>query len=258
MELIVAKPAALSNRQRRKVAKAKPAKPRLIAAAMVPTTPDEPKGLAARVRAVEELAERERQRVGVDLALAVALGNITPGMAAEDFGISPDLGNEVIVTDRGVAGRCTLTVRGRDGLEALHRTGALTDVQAKAGLAYRYCFENLPQGLGSSLGSVDEGRVTRDWTRLDLGFNHEGKLIHTLSSFGLHRAYVSVRLEQIERAVIAASVDGRELAALRAIAGAGESVRDLAGSGGHAKAAYRRALARALQVAAEVLRIAAQ
>lgn len=253
----MAKPAALSNRQRRKVAKAKPSKPR-VHAAVVAVMPAEPKGMAARVQMVEELAERERMRIGLDLALAVALGNTTPGMAEEDFGVSDQVGNEVILTDRGVAGRSTLTIRGRDGLVALHESGALTDLQAKAGLAYRYCYENVPQGLGSSLGNLDGGRGGRDWTRLDLAINEDGKLIHTLSAFGLHRAYVSLRLEQIERAVIAAAVDGRELDALRAIAGAGDSVRDLAGSGGHAKAAYRRALARALQVTAEVLRIAAQ
>jgi hypothetical protein len=135
-------------------------------------------------------------------------------------------------------------VKNRDGLETLLASGAITPAQAKAGVAYRQCFEAAPRGLGSCLGRAGEGAGGG-----------------VLGSFGrsaaeLRRAYLVARLGQLERAVTDVAVDGRELHALRAVAGEGMSISAYAGRGGQARDQARQALARALDAIATLLRIA--
>jgi hypothetical protein len=62
----------------------------------------------------------------------------------------------------------------------------------------------------------------------------------------------------MERSVGEAMTDGRELHALRMIAGEGHTVREVAGSSGFARAATTAALVRALEAIALTLRITGQ
>ncbi|MBW8815580.1 MAG: hypothetical protein JF588_19335 [Caulobacterales bacterium] len=133
-------------------------------------------------------------------------------------------------------------VKNRDGLETLLDSGAITEVQARAGLAYRLCFEAVPRGLGSCLGRAGEGG----------GGMALGSLVRSPAE--LKRAYLVQRLGQLERAVRAEHGEG-EVTALRAIAGECRTVLHYVGRSGHARLQATQALGRALDVIAQLLRI---
>jgi len=126
-------------------------------------------------------------------------------------------------------------IKTRDGLASLQEGGAITEDEAKAGMAYRLLFEEA--GKGAGLGSQLEDRPK------SIRSSTHGAVAH-----GLFRAYVGVRLTGIETAVSNADASGRALAALRAVAGEGRTVRSL-GQGGDVKKKNLAALRLALRVA---------
>lgn len=237
---------AVSNRQRKAARKTAPKPARSAKPVLVVVAPTGTAQVASTYATV--LGEDARRR---DAAVALAIqegeqvgehGPVNvPGLVAGEFGVTDH-------REHGIEGR-PLRATSRDGLIALHKSGALTAVQAKAGLAFRLSYEAGAKGLGSALGNAGMG-----------GGSRKVKDVMDLrrSAAELHRAYLLVRLNQMERAVADELVDGRELHALRMIAGEGHTVRDVAGSSGHARAATVAALARSLDAIAKVLRITGQ
>jgi hypothetical protein len=252
----------LSNRQRKAASKAVPKAARAARGGSPSVTVrSEPKGVAAQVAVRDEVVGREMARLAAG--------------GAEDLDMKVEsVGGEDMVHVSGAGrhgerrGGAGLRLCSRDGLLMLHRSGALTDDQVKAGLAFRLCYELAETALGSCLGRVGEGRGGRDWSQLSVAVTAEGELALLTSATDLHRAYVIARLNQIERAVYGladpegrvwlAKPDGRELGALRQIAGEGLTVRNVAGGSGHARAATVAALGRALSAIASLLRITGQ
>lgn len=217
----MARSSPLSKRQRRAQRKTTPKAARVTPVfGVVVKAAVEPRGQALREAVADRVEAVERCRLGGEAAKVLTS------------------------TERGLEGYVRAT--SRDGLTALYHSTALTPVQVKAGLAFRMCYEAAGKGLGSGLGNAGEGGGSRKVAAL-------GR-----SAAELHRAYVLARLNQMERAVGAELVDGRELHALRMIAGEGHTVREVAGSSGHARAATTAALARALDAIARALRITGQ
>lgn len=247
---------AKGKAQRRRLSPAKPRGAR--GAPHTVAVHGEPRGVAAREAVRDEIVGREIAR------LAAA------GEADVDLKVEPVTGEDMVhVSGSGRHGErrggSGIRLQSRDGLLALHKSGALTEDQVKAGLAFRLCYELAETALGSCLGRVGEGRGARDWSQLSIAMNAEGELALLTSATDLHRAYVIARLNQIERAVYGLAdldgqvwltdPDGRELSALRQIAGEGSTVNSIAGTSGHARAATKAALVRALKATAGVLRI---
>lgn len=133
-----------------------------------------------------------------------------------------------------------LRLKTRDGLLSLLSSGSLSGELGQAGLAFRHCFEASQADLQSVLGNPNPGA--------DRGERRHGDR----EPAALRRALILARLNQMERAVDAASRDGRELLALRLIAGEGRTLSSLA-SGGNAKVAYLAALVRALEAVRAVI-----
>lgn len=238
----MAKAKALSNRQRKGLRKAVFKGARQGRLALAAVRADHEPVMSVRERVTEAEQARAAARLAVDAGTEAVVGQHGPvNLKAE---LAAEHGVE-LTRDRTLPG-VPLRATSRDGLIALHRAGRLTDVQAKAGLAYRLAYESAAKGLGSAMGN--------------LGMAGGGGKTATLSrsAMDLHRAYLLTRLNQMERAVSADLVDGRELHALRLIAGEGQTVRDVAGTSGHARAATADALGRALTIIAKVLRIAGQ
>lgn len=257
----------LTTRQRaRKAQRRAHPVPARSARAPTPTVRAEPKGVAAREAVRDDVLARERGR----LLAAVAAGDLLAGDIDGDVVLEQVTGAEMVAVDRrgDRQARTGIRVKGRDGIAMLHKSKALTDELAKAAMAFRICYELGEQALGSCLGRVGEGRGARDWSQLSIGTTAEGELTLMQSAADLHRAYVIARLNQLERAVFGlpdvngkvwlANPDGRELSALRHIAGEGKTVREVAGCSGHARAATVEALVRALMAVAGVLRITGQ
>lgn len=226
-------------------------------------TPAEPKGIAAQQAVRDEVLGRERGRLGA----LVAVGEISREDMAAELSIESHAGADMASVDHRGERQMTagLRMRGRDGLAALHKSGALTDDQVTAGLAYRLCYELAEQSLGSCLGRVGEGRGARDWSQLSIAVTPQGEFELMRSAMDLHRTFVLTKLNQIERAVFGladpdgrvwlANPTGRELSALRQVAGEGCSIREAVGAGGKASVAFRDALVRALDATARLLRI---
>lgn len=133
-----------------------------------------------------------------------------------------------------------LRLKTRDGLMSLHSSGSLNDGEVEAGLAYRLCVEHAGAGLRSALAQTEGGGG-----RSHGGFGPRDKA-------ALMRAYLMARLNQMERAVDATAEDGRELLALRLIAGDGRTLTSIVAAG-NAKLAYLAALRRALAAVASVM-----
>lgn len=248
----------LSNRQRDLQRKAKPKEGRRLAAVRTAGPPAEPKGAAIASAVREQVKARIRNQVGV----AVASGEMTEAEAKRALKVESCQVEGQVFYDpqrRTVRQAAAIRAPGDDGIVALRSSGALTLRLERAALAYRLCYEASGRGLGSCLGSAGEGRRVRDWSELQIAIDKEdGKLVHACSAMELLQRYVMTRLDQLERAVRDASVDGRELRALEEIAGMGRSVREVAGASGHARAATTQALVRALEAIAGVLRITGQ
>ncbi|HEX5264947.1 MAG TPA: hypothetical protein VFW13_15560 [Phenylobacterium sp.] len=260
---------ALSKRQRKAQRKATPKASRHVKPVATPAALVEPRGIAAREAVKDDLMSREKGRVHA----LVAAGDLSAEEAAVELRTDIVAGSDMVhvaghsrwAERRGGTG---VRLQGRDGLAMLHKSGALTDQLVRAGLAYRLIHESVETALGSCLGRVGEGRGARDWSRLSIAATPEGELRLIQSAADLHRAYVVARLNQIERAVFGladpdgkvwlTTPDGRELEALRRIAGEGQTLREVAGASGHAREATKAALARALGAVAGVLRITGQ
>jgi hypothetical protein len=131
-------------------------------------------------------------------------------------------------------------IKARDGLASLLEAKAITEEEAKIGLAYRMLFEEC--GPGSGLGSQleERPRAIRAST-------------HGVVAHGLLKAYAGVRLTGVDRAVQHADASGRALAILRAVAGEGRTIRSL-GGGGNTRDANLEALKRGLRVALAALK----
>lgn len=123
------------------------------------------------------------------------------------------------------------TLSTQDGLKVLFCSGAITDLQWKAGRAYRW----LVQAARPSLSSNVEGRASVK--------AHPAKA-------ALQRAYASLRLSNVEATVRA--LGERELRVLRWVAAMEGSINAL-GSGGNVREANLKALRRALDKAADVI-----
>lgn len=249
----MAKAKALSNRQRKLRSKASPKASRQGSLDLVPVARP-PSGMAARLATLDHVEAEERRRAALAVrADAVgADGPVDPRAdVAMEFVVQvvadqTETGR-MVKMERGRVGVVSaLRARSRDGLAVLHDTGSLTALQVRAGLAFRLCYENVHAGLKSCLGNAGEG---------------SGRQVHDMGELtarspqAIYRTYVLARLNQMERAVAACAVSGRELQAVRSIAGEGKTIRELVGSNSRARAAYKDALARALDAIAEALRI---
>jgi len=137
---------------------------------------------------------------------------------------------------KGVATR----IKARDGLASLLDAKAITEEEAKVGLAYRLLFEEC--GPGSGLGSQleDRPRAIRAST-------------HGAVAHGLLRAYAGVRLTGVETAVQHADASGLALAVLRAVAGEGRTIRSIS-KGGQANLRNVEALKLGLRIALAALK----
>ncbi|WP_374572556.1 hypothetical protein [Phenylobacterium sp.] len=190
----------------------------------------EPKGLAAREAVRDQVAERLMRQKGLDLAVAVAVGHMTPAQARAELAVDAEtLAEGVVDVGRGEKRAANvLRIRNHDGLKTLYGAGAITVGQYHAGLAYRIAYEREREGLKSCLANaganVDGGKA-------------DPAMLQTL--------YLSARLNHFDRFVLEARVDGRELFVLQKVAGEGLTISQLAASGS-ARTAYREALIRAL------------
>lgn len=230
---------ALSNRQRRALRKATPAQPKAPAAAAPQM---EPRGVAAREAVRDQLAHRLLTQKGADLAVAVAIGNMTPAQARAEVGVEVQV---EALPGQHVRHGLPLRAAGRDGLLSLHQSGSLTDRQFMAGMAYRQCFEAAQGGLGSCLasaGGVGGSRQARD-------------VMAGRDPAELRRAYLVARLGQMERLAAGQDASGRTVQVLRLVAGQGETVATLGKGSGHARDGWRAALVDALELIADLLRI---
>lgn len=230
----------LSNRQRRLARKAQPrdtgrtasaSAPRLIQAAMVDA--EEPVGALALATSAERSATRARL-LQAEEAAARDGRTLSP---AERRAIRDDHGVDV-ATDARTRGQ--IRMKSRDGLVSLNDSGAIDDAMLQAGLAYRQCYETAAAGLRSGLANPEGGGRA-----MNAGFALPG-------AAALHRSYVMARLAQMDRAVAAITIDGREVQLLRQIAGEGHTLTSIA-AGGNAKAANLKALRAALTAVARVL-----
>lgn len=180
------------------------------------------KALARKIQTATTLAKPGEERT------------VSPAfIKAQAVGVAQD-----VVTGIGVVRTVVTRIKARDGLASLVDAKAITEAEAKVGLAYRLLFEQC--GPGSGLGSQleDRPRSIRAST-------------HGVVAHGLLKAYAGVRLTGVERAVQHADASGRALAVLRAVAGAGHTIRSL-GAGGNTN----RANLAALQVALRITRAA--
>ena len=113
-------------------------------------------------------------------------------------------------------------VRGRDGLETLEASGAVTAMQAAAGARYREAYEAAHRGMASSMALRPGG------VRGGLGERPEGP--------AARQARAVMAVKRMEQAVADRFGDDRPAAAeaimvLREVAGEGRSVRTLSTSG---------------------------
>jgi hypothetical protein len=119
-------------------------------------------------------------------------------------------------------------------------------------------YEACNGSLGSCLGRAGEGRSAPNWGDFPVYLNDEGEVAIAKDAISLHLAFLLVRLNRMELAAASVMETGRELHALRMIAGEGQTVRNLAGSSGHAREETQKALVRALDAIAKALRITGQ
>lgn len=232
---------ALSNRQRRAQRKVTLAQPRRTASA------GDASGARAEPKAgVAHVADLQDQLKATDavFGLAVACAMLDAGggklKRAVVSALQAEFGYE--------AAKGEIRMRSRDGLLSLHSTRAIDERLVKAGLAYRHVYEGASSGVASGMGALG-GAPGGSRKVVDLSSLTLEELKRARSKAELHRAYLMVRLNGMERAVAAAIVDGRELLALRMVVGEGRTVRSLTG-GGKAATQYASAVKRALDAIA--------
>lgn len=168
-------------------------------------------------------SEGHRQAELVSQELAVAMADLTTAAKARREKVA-NAGD----------GEGPLRISARDGLGSLALAKSLTDVELRDALAYRVLYEFAGKGAGLGSQLEDRPKAVRSTS-------------HGAVAFGLHRAYVGVRLTGIETAVASADASGRALTVLRAVAGDGHTIRSL-GGGGDTKRKNLEALRLALRV----------
>ncbi|QUD88036.1 hypothetical protein [Phenylobacterium montanum] len=183
---------------------------------------------AAKFHALEAELERRRGELevihGLDESLALARAR-----------------GEQVEFARAADSIARVRVRSRDGLESLASTGAITDVQFRAGMLYRDLYEaNDPErDLRSQMSSkafVEGGSVSVGVGRPE--------------AWAERRLRLSRQVAAVEAKVRVADRNDRAVTALREVAGHARCVSH-ATAGGGAQARYRRALVLALDVVAE-------
>lgn len=124
-------------------------------------------------------------------------------------------------------------IKGRDGLQSLIDSKALTEAMGNTGYAYRTIFEMMgPAAIGSQLGRVGE-------------VSARSASNNAVTRHSLRRAYAGVQLATAEAAVLADDPSRRGLMVLRAVAGEGRTIYSL-GKGGNTREANTSALITAL------------
>lgn len=237
---------ALSNRQRKLKARKLLKPSRKVKPALAVVASGEPRGIVAQERIRDGIEAQQalliQRAVDQDVAAGLAVSRLGPvnlrAKVEAEFGVD-------LTWDRTLPG-VPFRADGRDGIALLHKSKTLTDVDAKAALAFRLAYTAAVKGLGSCLGRAGEGGGSRKMAGL------------ARSAAELQRAYLMARLNQMERAVGDILQDGRELHVLRMVAGEGQTIREVAGSSGYARAQTTAALVRALEAIAKTLRITGQ
>lgn len=238
-----------SNRQRKLQTKAAPKAVRTDAA--------QSKALASRMQVASGVVAQQEVRQGIeaqqalrtqvaldqDVAAGLVVGRLGPVNLKAKVEAEHGVG---LMRDRTLPG-VPFQAGGRDGIELLFKSKTLTANDVRTALAFRLAYHAASTGVGSCLGRAGEGG---GGSRKMAGFAR--------SAVELQRAYLLARLNQMERAVGEALLDGRELHALRMIAGEGHTVREVAGSSGAQRAYVTAALVRALEAIATALRITGQ
>lgn len=135
------------------------------------------------------------------------------------------------------AGYARVRVRTRDGLETLHRSGAITATQYRAGMLYRDLYEatDPERDLRSHMESLERRGGSGEPAAVEAWAERRLRLSRTVS--------------MIEAKVRLADRNDRAVGALRQVAGHARSIGAMM-SGGGSQAAYKRALITALDVCA--------
>lgn len=192
--------------------------------------------VAERAERAGDAAQARRLRLAVEHALAAS---------EESAWLSRALA-ETVELERGRGGTVDLApgrirIGGRDGLESLRASGALSPVLMIAGLRYRDRFEAAQNRCSSALAIRPGGGRGRP---------------DAPEGVALRIAQANRDLDRLERAVTERyAAEGRPalaaeaVLALREVAGLGRSIRDLSGSG-HRRASLKARLVEALDVVA--------
>ncbi|HEX4181144.1 MAG TPA: hypothetical protein VHY32_10170 [Caulobacteraceae bacterium] len=134
--------------------------------------------------------------------------------------------------------RSRVRIRSRDGLETLHRSGAIDGAQFKAGMLYRDLYEAADPERDLRSQMNDLGRVA------STGPKAGGE------AWQERRLRLAGAMASVEAKVRIADRNGGAVRALREVAGHARCVSHLS-SGGGGQATYRRALGLALDIAAD-------
>lgn len=198
-------------------------------------------------RASDDLASgdfaRVKQAVGVLRALETALradqaaASVRQGLG-DTITLERGRGEIVEVTGRLECG-ARVRIRSRDGLETLQRSGAIDPRQFKAGMLYRDLYE-----------AADPERDLRSQMQ-DLGRRGSSAAPSAASeAWQERRLRLAAAMAAIEAKVRATDRNGRAVRALREVAGHARCISHFV-TGGAGQGSHRRALALALDVAAD-------
>lgn len=161
----------------------------------------------------------------------------------ETLDLARGRGEEVVIeaAETGVGrGR----IKSRDGLHSLFETRALTPAQWNAGRAYRLCFEAASAGLKiANLQGAGGGCSAGAFGR---------------SAGELRRAYLMSRLAGFDQMLGAGRKGRARLAIVRAVAGEGRTVGELAGGSGDGHARRKETLIEGLDLIVQTLGLANQ
>jgi hypothetical protein len=197
-------------------------------------------------RATDDLASGDFARVqrgvrtlrGLEATLRAdeAAASVRAGLS-ETLALERSRGEVVEVRSRAEA-LARVRIRSRDGLESLHRSGAVDAIQFRAGMAYRDLYE-----------AADPERDLRSQMRDLDRFGAAARTSGAPEAWQERRLRLADALAAVEDKVRRLDRDGQALRALREIAGHARPVSHLS-SGGGGQAADRQALCAALDVAA--------
>lgn len=197
-------------------------------------------------RADEDIASADIARVqrGIDI-----LRSLEAALRADAAAASVGHGlNDTIVLERArgetvevagpIAHRSRVRVRSRDGLETLHRSGAIDANQFKAGMLYRDLYENADPERELRSQMNDLGRIASTGPKV------------AAEGWQERRLRLAGAMSAIEAKVRGADRGGLAVRALREVAGHARCLSHIS-SGGGGQASYRRALSLALEIAAD-------